>query len=253
MKPMRPLIVVVFALVLGSSYFAYGALGGATGVRIPYNGTLERDGLLISGNVDITFAVFNAASGGSACYTSSPITTTVTSGRFSVVVGPVTESCVKNKDIWFGVTVNEGAGDVPLPGRQQVYPAVAAMTAGTGDFDVPGSMGVGGGLTVGTTMGVTSSLTVGGSLSAGSTTVGALTVGGGMDIGLSYGVWDGCYFLNCPSGTQLFAPDAIGPTVGCASGVNSLSHSATGWFASCAPSSGCPTSFKGICTRIQSP
>jgi hypothetical protein len=236
MKRSHAWVGIVFALVLGSSFFAYGALGGSTGVRIPYNGTLDRDGVPLSGDVALTFAVFNAAAGGSACYTSAPIATTVTSGKFAVVVGPVTEACVKNRDIFLQVTVNDGSGDVALPGRQQVYPAVAATTAGTGDFDVPGT------------------LSVGGALSAGTTTVGALTVGGNMNVAFSYGNFDTCYYATCPSGTQLFAPDVIAPKVTCASGtVGNVSRTAGGWYADCAPGGGCATSIKTVCTRILAP
>jgi hypothetical protein len=186
MKNWSWLIGATVGAVLTSSYFAYAALGGTSGIRIPYSGVLEQNGVLVSGEVDLTFGLWNAESGGvSPCYSSGAIPTTLSSGRFAVVIGPVTpESCVAGKDVWLDVTVDTGGGAVLLPGRQRIHPAVAAVSSGTGDFDVGGNLSVTGAAQLGT-------LTVAGATQLGlpdggtpTTVNGDLTVTGNTILGL---------------------------------------------------------------------
>lgn len=136
-------LAAVLGAVLIASAGGLAALGGTSGVRIPYSGVLHKDGGPVSGTVDMTFRVYNAPATvegdppGSACYTTAtPVQ--VSAGAFSVVVGPVSESCVRNLDVYLMVSVDDGTGLVALPGSQRVFPAVAASSTGSGDFDVGG-------------------------------------------------------------------------------------------------------------------
>lgn len=197
MKSPRTLLAIATAVVFSSSYYAYAALGGASGVRIPFNGMLEQSGVAVSGEVVLTFGVWNVESAGSVCFTSSPITTTATSGRFAVVIGPITEACVKNRDVWIDVTVDLGAGPVTLPGRQRIYPSVASLSSGASDFDVGGNLSVTGSTQL-SSLTVTGATQVGALTATGATQVADLTVGGNLVVGYYQ---KACYY-NDPGGAD---------------------------------------------------
>ena len=174
--------IVLLAVTAGSwSQSAHAALGGDTGVVIPYAGKLELDGALVTGLVDFEFGVAPAAL--------QPVPTTpvdcrftlrgiqVTNGEFavSIVIPPIKESCVKGKDVHLEVRVARTGTALVLLGKQRVTPVVAAATSGVGDFAVTGAL-------TANTAAVTGALTantaaVTGALSAGTTTVGALNAG----------------------------------------------------------------------------
>jgi hypothetical protein len=143
MRSRKTFVAAAFVAITTSSYFAYAQIGGASGVRIPYEGTIDKDGVPITGEVDLTFAVFGVAVDGSACWTSAAMPTTLSSGRFAVVLGPVTDACVAD-DVYLQITIDDGSGAVTLPGRQRVYPAVASLGSGPGDFHVTGDLVVSG-------------------------------------------------------------------------------------------------------------
>jgi len=227
MKIPAPLVVVAFAAVTTSSYFAYAQLGGTAGVRIPYEGALDRDGVPVTGSVELTFEVFNVAVDGTACWTSGALDTTVTQGRFAVVLGPVTDSCVEGEDVYLAITVDDGSGAVALPGRQRVYPAVAALASGSGDFHVGGSLNV-------TAATNTASLT----------TTADATIGGGLFVG-SYakscivgdpGFTDEC-LCNDPANERVITGGVDCAVGGGKRGAVQYSHpkwsSMTGWYALC--------------------
>ena len=191
---------------------AHAALGGPTGVVIPYAGKLELDGALVTGLVDFDFGVAPDAA------LAAPVqcrfllrNVPVTNGEFalSIVIPAAQELCVRGKDVHLKIAVRRaGILDfIPL-GTQRVTPVVAAATSGIGDFAVTGSLVAGsivsasgniGALTANTAA-VTGALTantaaVTGALSAGTTTVGALSAGattvtgnlavtGGVSVGL---------------------------------------------------------------------
>lgn len=156
--PRSALVALVLVAGFVSSYVAFAAYGGTNGIRIPYNGVLERNGVLLSGDVDFVFSVFNEEVDGTACYTSAPIPATVTSGRFAVVVGPVTSTCIVNRDVFLEVAADDGAGLSTL-GRQRIHPALAAVSSGSGDFAVGGTLTAAGAI-------AGSSLTVSGGVTA---------------------------------------------------------------------------------------
>jgi hypothetical protein len=131
-------------MLVGGSFVARAALGGANGVTLPYQGRLELNGQPVNGSVTFVLAVHNAATGGTACFTSPAINATVANGVFSLVVGSIPETCVKGRDVFVAVSVNQGAGLVALGGRQRVHPGIASLTSGPGDFHVAGRVDVGG-------------------------------------------------------------------------------------------------------------
>lgn len=124
--------------VLAVGMLANAALGGASGVLLPYQGILERNGVGVQSltPLEFRFRLFDAATGGNACPTTYTAMAPVLNGRFNAVVGPVSEACVVGKEVHVEVTVVNNGTPVPLTGRQRVYPALAAMTSGTGDFRV---------------------------------------------------------------------------------------------------------------------
>lgn len=131
-------LIALATLVTSGS--AWAALGGNQGILIPYRGRLENGGTPVNSQTPYTFrfTLYDAASGGNTCSNTYDGASPVQQGEFNVVVGPVNPACVIGKLVFLGVAVRPpGAQDfVGLQGRQQVYPALSAMTAGTGDLDV---------------------------------------------------------------------------------------------------------------------
>ena len=140
------LLIAAFDL---SAPSAHAALGGPSGVVIPYAGKLELDGALVTGTVDFEFGVAPDAS------TAAPTTPVncvfplpdipVTNGEFavSIVIPAARESCVKGKDVHLEVRVARADETLVFLGKQRVTPVVAAATSGIGDFAVTGALSAG--------------------------------------------------------------------------------------------------------------
>ena len=139
------------AALLASFFFAavpvaHAALGGASGIVIPYAGKLELNGALVTGSVDFEFGV---APGAGLPVPTSPVNCVftirdvpVTNGEFAVSI-PITvakESCVKGNDVHLVVRVARTGEALVLLGTQRVTPVVAAATSGPGDFAVTGAL-----------------------------------------------------------------------------------------------------------------
>lgn len=132
-------LVVALAIVFGASWLAYAELGGAGGVIVPYQGVLYDGEAPVSHEVTLRFEVWTAASGGTRCLDQAK-TFTPANGAFAVTLGPVTESCMKGKDLYLQILDPDGAA---LGARKRVYPSVAAATSGSGDFHVGGTLSAG--------------------------------------------------------------------------------------------------------------
>ena len=122
---------------------AHAALGGPSGIVIPYAGKLELDGALVTGTVDFEFGVAPDAEGTApvdCVFTRFNIP--VTNGEFAVSIDiPVAkESCVKGNDVHLVVRVARSGTALVLLGKQRVPPVVAAATSGKGDFAVTGAL-----------------------------------------------------------------------------------------------------------------
>jgi hypothetical protein len=137
----------VFGVMVSLSMAAYAALGGADGVLIPYRGHLDTNGAPANGDYTFRFDLHDAETGGTACSSVGTLAdkvATVNGGVFSVVIGPVPETCVAGKQVWVDVMVkgpSEGSFSA-LTGRQRVYPTVGALTSGRADFLVSGFLSV---------------------------------------------------------------------------------------------------------------
>ena len=136
---------------------------------IPYQGTLEKDGTGVTGQVPMTFSLFDGSTATTAAWTEKQ-TVNVFAGRFLAMLGSTSATSATNltktltnaDDVYLAVTLNTAAGDVPLSNRQRFLPVPYALwtTAAT-------NFNVGRDLTVGHAATVWSDLTVGG-MSAGS-------------------------------------------------------------------------------------
>lgn len=163
---------VLLACLVALSFHAWGQLGGPSGVRVPFRGHLERDGQPVEGTLRVRFHVYNAAADPEPCSSGAWSEVTVRAGTLAAEAGPFPESCVRNRDVYLAVEIDDGAGPVALSGRQRVFSAAIASTSGTGDFDV------GGDLEVGADMTVSGDLSVAGGATASSLEADAATVNG---------------------------------------------------------------------------
>ena len=151
MRRKSPTIIIAIALAFVASFVAYAQLGGADGIRIPYSGQLDVGGAPANGPHDFEFSIYNVAVDGTVCDTHTE-TALVTGGAFAVVLGPVDENCIRGQDVYLEVGVSTdgvGLGYTTLAGRQRIYAATSATTAGSGDFDVTGNVDVGGTVSAG--------------------------------------------------------------------------------------------------------
>ena len=115
MRFLSCLFAVAFSVVLADPAAAQADR------RLPYQGTLEFNGAPVTGDVEMEFALFAAASGGTALWTHTQ-TITVTSGSFSVVLGEqaaLPASVVEQARLHLEVRV---AGQL-LNGRQPIFAA----------------------------------------------------------------------------------------------------------------------------------
>ena len=115
---------------------AHAALGGTSGIVIPYAGKLELNGALVTGTVVFRFDVLESSTALTVCQTVS-LTVPVTNGEFAVTIPGVSEACVKGKDVHLQIAVKRADSDpFVLLGKQRVTPVVGALTSGPGDFAV---------------------------------------------------------------------------------------------------------------------
>ncbi len=213
---------------------AHAALGGDSGIVIPYAGKLELDGALVTGTVDFEFGVAPDAERTApvdCVFTRSNIP--VTNGEFAVSIDiPVAkESCVKGNDVHLVVRVARSGTALVLLGKQRVPPVVAAATSGKGDFAVTGALSAASAAVTGAL--TANSAAVTGALSAGATTItGDLAVSGRTSVGLTQKVCSNTALCLC-DGAGVVAI-AGGPR--CTSGGRKVTAShpfANGWYAEC--------------------
>lgn len=150
-------VITGFLLTVGLA--AHAALGGASGVMIPYRGHLELDGAPVNGPVDFSFQLFDQD--GAVCSQTYAASADLVGGDFGTVFGPVAESCVVGKQVFVEVTVTQNGQTVKLDGRQRLYPTLAALTSGPGDFTVSGRLKVADGAEITGTLQLTGMATVG--------------------------------------------------------------------------------------------
>jgi hypothetical protein len=178
----RSNLPIALAGVFAVSFYAYGQLGGAQGIDLPYSGFLEENGGAVTDTaVDFTFRLFDAAGAGSPCDTVDVTDVVVADGRFALVLDGIAQACVVGKDLHVEVGVDLDQTGTPsfLAGRQRVFPALGALTSGPADFAVAGALSVTGASQVGALTGtsITSTGAVGGATLSitGSAATGALS------------------------------------------------------------------------------
>ena len=96
---------------------------------IPYQGTLEKDGTGVTGQVPMTFSLFDGSAATTAAWTEKQ-TVNVFAGRFLAMLGATSATSATNlaktltnaDDVYLAVTLNTGSGDVPLSNRQRFLP-----------------------------------------------------------------------------------------------------------------------------------
>ncbi len=99
------------------------------GKLIPYQGTLEKDGKPFNGGVELVFRLYDGASAKSPVWEET-LSTTVYSGRFSVLLGSSSgskeqklgEVLTDADDVYLAVSVKTGDETVPLSNRQRFLP-----------------------------------------------------------------------------------------------------------------------------------
>ncbi len=239
-KTLFALCALASTMLVLAAMPAYAALGGASGIVIPYAGKLELDGALVTGSVDFEFGVAPDATqapevGCVFLLRNIP----VTNGEFalSIAIPVPQERCVRGKDVHLKIAVRRASISDPfIPlGTQRVTPVVAAATSGTGDFAVTGQLVAG---SIVSASGGIEALTantaaVTGALSAGPTTItGDLAVSGRTSVGLTSKQCSNTTVCICDGAG--FVAIAGGPI--CSSGGRKVTASAPflgGWYAEC--------------------
>ncbi len=186
--PRRARNVTVALLFAGLvSFVAFAQLGGSSGVIIPYSGYLELDGEPVHSPTDMEFrfTLWPSASGGTACASRYSASSDVRGGKFNVEIGPVAESCVLGKEVYLSVEVlGDGVNYTELAGRQRVYPALGAMTSGTGHFDVNDRLTVGGDALIGGDAVIDGEASIDGdAVIGGEASIGTAVIGGNASVG----------------------------------------------------------------------
>ena len=119
---------------------AHAALGGPSGIVIPYAGKLELNGALVTGSVDFRFDVIKDGNPTTGICESKTLTgVLVTNGEFAVTIPGVSEACVKGQDVHLQIAVKQAGGSFVVLGKQRVTPVLGAVTSGPGDFAVTGA------------------------------------------------------------------------------------------------------------------
>jgi hypothetical protein len=164
---------------------------------IPYQGRLERDGVPLSGDYEMTFSLFDVPTGGTALWTQTS-TITVTGGHFSAVLANIDAAAVEAAELYLSVEV-KGPADaafVPLQNRQRILPSMYALrSAPDTDFFAADRLGVG-------TSSPTSELEV-----AGAASVVSLSASGDVDV-------LGTLRAECPPGSHRVGTQCITPLRG---------------------------------------
>ncbi len=145
-----------FAIALGSSLATAMLVGSLTALAdgnpstdqvpklIPYQGTLEKDGTGVTGQVPMTFSLYDGSAATTTAWTEKQ-TVNVFAGRFLAMLGSTSASSATNlakvitnaDDVYLAVTLNTGSGDVPLSYRQRFLPTPYSLwTTASTNFKV---------------------------------------------------------------------------------------------------------------------
>ncbi len=122
---MRVIKVLMFAFYLHFFNITYAQIPKL----INYQGKLnDANGLPVNGTRSITFSIYESAAGGSALWSETHASVTVTDGIFSILLGSVTDlgDLDFDKSYYLGIKIGSGTELTP---RKQIVSAAYAMRA----------------------------------------------------------------------------------------------------------------------------
>jgi len=91
---------------------------------VPYHGHMDKDGKAVNGTVKLHFYLYDQAEGGDPIW-DDILTVQVYNGEFTALLGagkPITDVLNWAKDVYLGVAVVTGSGEVALSNRQRFLP-----------------------------------------------------------------------------------------------------------------------------------
>ncbi len=107
--------VIMFSFVLVFSFGLFPGAHAAVPKLLTYQGILkDNSGNYLTGTYSMIFKIYTVSSGGSAAWTETQSSVSVSSGKFSVQLGSVTALNLDfNSDYWLGITVGADAEMTP--------------------------------------------------------------------------------------------------------------------------------------------
>jgi|GEM_PF-2000610 len=125
MSKSAPFLLVIGVLILGLAVFADGPPGPS--LLLPYYGRLESNGVAVENPLDVTFALFDAATAGNELW-SDTLSVDPDSGRFGVVLGEQTAlpSSLRTQNT---VYIEVRIGGQVIGGRSRLHPSWQAVTS----------------------------------------------------------------------------------------------------------------------------
>ena len=126
--------VVGFLVLVVVPFVARASFGeGAEARSVSYQGRLDKDGIPVTGTVELEFTTYPNSSASRCGQPISLQDVPVNAGIFAVEVGPISESCFQNAGDGVHLSVQvrgqNDAGLVPLTGRQKMTAAGYALAA----------------------------------------------------------------------------------------------------------------------------
>lgn len=135
------LLRLLVASMLVTALGAFAAPGAAVSTLINYQGFLRSTaGSPINGNTDLSFTIYDAATGGTPLWTEAHPATAVSNGDFAVLLGGITAfpaSLFSNGSLWIETSV---AG-VPLTPRRVLGASPFALRAAYAETGLQGPTG----------------------------------------------------------------------------------------------------------------
>src|SRR3989338_7704241 len=118
----------IFSLLILLFGFASSHVEASVPKLLTYQGILkDSSGNFLTGTYSMTFRIYGAATGGSNLWSETQSSVSVSSGRFSVILGSATDiSLTFDQDYWLSVQVGS---DVEMTPRQRLTSAGYAVMA----------------------------------------------------------------------------------------------------------------------------
>ena len=178
-------LVIVAAVLLGTTLWTYAAGPGEPSALVPYHGYLERDGAALNTPTDLRVGLFTSAAADTSCleagvdgcgvWADEFVATPVAAGHFSLALGSgaaLPASTFLTDQLYVGVAVGDGAGSfAALSGLQRIASVPYAVRGEEAtDLNVASTLTVGGDADVGNDLTVGRDIEVIGDLGVGTAT-----------------------------------------------------------------------------------